>query len=203
VSGVYRITCLITNKDYIGSSSRDIYRRLKDHRGFLRRGVHHSVLLQRAWNKYGASAFLFQIIEKCSAELCIEREQYWMDIFQCTNPRLGYNISPFAGSNRGSRFKRTHPPTPKSEQARRLVSLALRGVPKSREHALKVGAHHFNPIVQLTMDGKFIQEWQGASKVLPVLGIGQGNITNCCLRKRKSTGGFKWMYKSEYYGDTN
>ncbi len=33
------------------------------------------------------------------------------------------------------------------------------------------------------------------------LKLHQGNIVNCCKGKRKTTGGYKWMYKSDYYGN--
>ena len=49
-SGVYQILNVTTNKRYIGSS-KNIVKRLKDHIKSLHSGKHHSILLQRAWNK--------------------------------------------------------------------------------------------------------------------------------------------------------
>jgi hypothetical protein len=56
------------------------------------------------------------------------------------------------------------------------------------------------PIVQLSLNGEFIREWKGgieASK--SVKGIRRGHISSVCTGKRKSCGGFKWMFAEEYY----
>jgi group I intron endonuclease len=60
---------------------------------------HHSIKLQRAYNKYGIDNFIYEIIEECNELLLIEREQYWIDsLNSCKN---GYNSSPTAGSPLG------------------------------------------------------------------------------------------------------
>lgn len=50
--GIYKITNLINNKFYIGSSS-DLKKRLYEHRRELNLGVQANKHLQSAWNKYG------------------------------------------------------------------------------------------------------------------------------------------------------
>jgi group I intron endonuclease len=62
-SGVYQIRNIINNKRYIGSSARGIYNRWKLHKSTLNRKIHHSILLQRAWDKYGKENFIFEILE--------------------------------------------------------------------------------------------------------------------------------------------
>ncbi len=54
------------------------------------------------------------------------------------------------------------------------------------------------PIVQLSKDGKFIRRWSGAREAQRELGINNGHITACCKGKRKSAGGFKWVYTTDY-----
>lgn len=65
----------------------------------------------------------------------------------------------------------------------------------------KLGSEHHRSIsiVQLDLNGKFIKKWSCAAEVERELGINHSNITACCLGKRKSVGGFKWMYASEYF----
>jgi len=102
-TGVYQIRNLINNKRYIGSTSSSdrggFKRRERDHRSGLHRGRHHSVHLQRAWDKYGAEAFIFEILEICLPARCLKREQHYMDSLlfaSCADQRfhqLGYNIS--------------------------------------------------------------------------------------------------------------
>jgi len=91
-SGIYRITNLSNNKVYIGSSL-NITRRIKDHLYKLGLGKHHSVLLQRAWDKYGWEYFDIDILESCDKNLLQDREQYYLDLYESYSPRKGYNIS--------------------------------------------------------------------------------------------------------------
>lgn len=52
-------------------------------------------------------------------------------------------------------------------------------------------------ILQYSKSGDFIREWQSAAEVERVLDICSSNITKCCKGKRKSSGGFIWIYKEE------
>lgn len=64
----------------------------------------------------------------------------------------------------------------------------------------KLGAEHHRsiPIVQLSLNGQFIKKWACASVVQRELGINQGCITSCCKGKRKSAGGYRWMYYEDW-----
>ena len=70
--GIYQLT--INNKNYIGSA-KNIGIRLSKHLLDLERGNHHSIYLQRAWNKY--QTINVEIIEFCNN--LIEKEQYYLD----------------------------------------------------------------------------------------------------------------------------
>jgi group I intron endonuclease len=94
-SGVYGILNLINDKIYIGSS-KSIKNRFKWHFNALENNKHHSILLQRAWNKYGEDAFIFFIIER-TIDLLLQ-EQYWLDRFASYNVDCGYNLYIIAGS---------------------------------------------------------------------------------------------------------
>lgn len=63
ICGVYRIQCKVTGDYYIGGSNH-IYQRWLEHRADLRRGVHIAKKLQEDWNRYGADAFEFTILEE-------------------------------------------------------------------------------------------------------------------------------------------
>ncbi len=100
-SGIYKIENLVNSKVYIGSS-KDIYKRWKEHKKKLLNNNHHSQHLQKSWNKYGENNFQFDIIEECLDIYLIEREQYWMDYYNCYHRDYGYNILPKAGSLKGN-----------------------------------------------------------------------------------------------------
>lgn len=54
------------------------------------------------------------------------------------------------------------------------------------------------PIVQLTLDGKFIRRWSSAREVERELGFDHSNIAKCCIGKRNYSFGFRWVYASNY-----
>lgn len=89
--GVYEIVNTVNGKRYVGSS-KNIEKREKEHFNDLRRGRHHAIALQRAWNKYGENNFYFSVIEECADVELIEREQAHLD------SGFDYNSSPTAGN---------------------------------------------------------------------------------------------------------
>lgn len=93
--GIYKITNLLNNKFYIGSSC-DIRARKYLHFSMLKNNKHHSPILQRVYNKYGKKYLSFEIIEECDVENLIEREQYYLDSL-----KPEYNICKVAGRTAG------------------------------------------------------------------------------------------------------
>ena len=89
---VYMIKNTITGKVYIGSSIKG-RRRLTQHKLGLNRNEHFNSYLQRSWNKNGSEAFEFSVLELCDDNVRLEREQFWIDKFNSSNPEFGYNIS--------------------------------------------------------------------------------------------------------------
>lgn len=99
-SGVYQILNLVNNKKYIGSS-QNLSRRLADHKRLLKRSIHCNKHLQSSFNKYGADNFSFEVVEYCSIEQLICKEQFWADSF---NLNELYNKREIVQSNRGFKF---------------------------------------------------------------------------------------------------
>ena len=97
-SGIYQILNIINGKFYIGSAIY-IRHRWQTHLWRLNKGIHQNKHLQASWNKYGAFAFEFQILEYCSKAELIEREQLWLDWTRACE--VGYNIRIVANSNSG------------------------------------------------------------------------------------------------------
>ncbi|SRR6266487_382289 len=98
--GIYRITCAVIHKIYIGSAV-NLYKRWGTHSYYLRRNAHHNPKLQTAWNKYGQEAFTFEVVELVLVpELLTAREQYWLETLKPFG-RKGFNIARIAGSSLG------------------------------------------------------------------------------------------------------
>lgn len=55
-------------------------------------------------------------------------------------------------------------------------------------------------VVQITLQGEFVKEYKTISLAEKEIGMNSGKISAVCRGKRKTAGGFKWMYKEEYYG---
>ncbi|PKG24682.1 NUMOD3 domain-containing DNA-binding protein [Niallia nealsonii] len=93
--GIYMITNKINGNFYVGSSN-DFKVRWKTHRNKLNAGTHHSIHLQRAWNKYGEESFEFAgIIELPNdKDILHEKEQTFLD--QHYGKQYCYNGHPVA-----------------------------------------------------------------------------------------------------------
>lgn len=155
-TGVYAIINMIDGKKYVGSASLSIDKRWNDHRRDLGNGRHHSVHLQRAWDKYGKSAFSFQVLAFCKADMCVRLEQLWIDCFRAADRRHGYNIAPIAGSTRGKlhteeaieKMRKAHRGHKQSAEwvSKRALSMKNRGTkrksppPRTHEHRMNLSA---------------------------------------------------------------
>lgn len=112
-SGIYAILNLKNHKHYVGSAV-NLRKRKGVHLAELRAGRHHCSKLQNAWNKYGESAFRFDVLEIVEdKERLIEREQFYID---ATLPF--YNSARIAGSSLGRVT---------SSETRKKISEALTG----------------------------------------------------------------------------
>lgn len=97
-TGVYKITNTITGMIYIGSAAKSFRVRWNQHKLALSKNQHHNSHLQRAWNLYGEDSFLFEVIETCSVEQCLIREEFHIGSYDFFSL---YNLLPHAGSNLG------------------------------------------------------------------------------------------------------
>jgi group I intron endonuclease len=166
-SGVYLIRCVVSGKIYIGST-RSILERWRHHRWHLRNGKHGNAHLQAAWDKYGDSAFRFEVLWLCPKEELVVREGQYMALYNALDANHGYNLEVVTAGG-----YRTHSPETcakisfgnkgktVSAEARAKISEASRGrkhsadavakmrrslkgrtkgVPKSAEHKVNLSA---------------------------------------------------------------
>lgn len=126
-TGVYLITNLENGKAYVGSSVR-LSRRLTGHRSDLRGNRHVNQKLQRAWNKYGESAFKFEVIEYTDDANVRMREQHWIDQHLSNGTEL-YNNSLSAEGNHGYQH---------SQATKEKIAAAQTGKRHSEETKLKM-----------------------------------------------------------------
>lgn len=143
---IYAIKNKANGKCYVGSAA-SVLKRWNSHRYMLRKGIHHSPALQRAWVKYSQDGFEFTILEQLT-EACqvIVREQHWIDVLHAAHPQRGYNVAPAAGTRAGVpqpesvkvSSRALHLGVPKSAETRQKMSEAAKGKPKSEAHRQKL-----------------------------------------------------------------
>ena len=101
---IYQIRHIASGKVYVGSAVNPRLR-WKNHRIMLLNGNHPNRYLQNAWDKHGAAAFAFEILEPVLfVEDLIIREQHWIDKLKASVRTHGYNITPTAGSQLGTKL---------------------------------------------------------------------------------------------------
>lgn len=100
-SGVYQFKNLITNQRYIGQSV-DIEDRYIKHIRLLELGMHHSIKLQKAWDKYGKENFTHCILIECPTDELLKQEEYYVRKY---NSHVGgYNMK-MGGIGKGGHYK--------------------------------------------------------------------------------------------------
>lgn len=89
-SGIYKITCVVNNRIYIGSA-KNFRIRFNRHLNDLKNNKHINTHLQRAFDKYGIDNFKFEILEECESSKLLETEQIYLDKLKPYNEN-GFNI---------------------------------------------------------------------------------------------------------------
>lgn len=168
-SGVYAIYCKSNNKLYIGSAV-NFHARLKRHLYHLRNDKHHSIKLQRAFNKYEIENFIFIILENVDKSELLDKESYWIN--HLNSYKNGFNCTDVC--KKPKNFKLT------SKQIQKRIQKSSK------------------PVVCLTIDGEYICTYPSVSKAAMSIGEQSTNISACCKGKLNYVKDFIFVYESEY-----
>jgi group I intron endonuclease len=185
LTGVYAIVNTINGKVYIGSTSLSFSRRWSVHLKDLQRQKHHSLALQRAFNKYGEESFSFKILAVLDGENHIEREQYYMDAFKSYKRENGYNMLPVAGSQKGflassetrMKLSKLHTGSKRSAETKKRMSLKKLG-----QNHPKFGGHYHTPF------GIFESSYEAARST----GLHSNTIYRRCHNPKKASAGWSF-----------
>lgn len=130
-SGIYLITHTASGKVYVGSAI-NLRLRFIRHRSDLKTNTHFNPLLQRHWNKYGAEAFCFSVLEFVDEKVdLIPRETYWIAKLNAADRSSGFNFLISGGGRLGMKH---------SEETKAKIGAAHKGKKISPEHAAAVSA---------------------------------------------------------------
>ncbi len=91
--------------------------------------------------------------------------------------------------------------TPLTDEHKIKISIALKGKAKSEEAKLKMKLNHnyhdLVEIIKCDKEGNIICIYPSIADASRDTGVLQTHISRCARGKRKSAGGFKWMYRNE------
>ena len=203
-AGIYRWVNKVNGKTYIGSSV-NLARRFRVYYdlSFL------SVRLEKAKShiysailKHGYSNFQLEILEYCTKENAISREQYYIDLL---NPE--YNLNSTAGSRLGaklseeSRLKKSQAAQghKHTEETKNLISLANKGInneSSTNGEVSTIKGYIIAKLDSVERAGKAIEvanihtnevtRYSSISSASEALGISQASISTYLSRKRTS-----------------
>lgn len=186
-TGIYKITCLNNKKIYIGSAcslnhsskKTGFYRRWMDHLKALKNNKHHNHYLQNCFNKYGSNCLKFEIIEYCSKEEAVSKENYWIKHFNSNNSKYGFNIIKNNLSNYG-KFTKEH---------KEKISKSLTGRVRKLEDVKKWS----KSVIQYDINNNIINTFYSMSEASRKTGISRQDIGQACIGKKiKTAGGYIW-----------
>jgi group I intron endonuclease len=100
--GIYKITCKIDGKVYVGGTS-NLRLRKNNHYFTLKYGIHKNHKFQKDYDLYGKTNFEFEILEFVDDETKLdEREDYWTNKLKSNINEFGYNQRPiYVNTNLG------------------------------------------------------------------------------------------------------
>lgn len=175
---IYKTTNLITGKIYIGQ-----YTGLKQN--YLGSGTY----ILRVIKKYGKENFKREILEICQIQEQLDfNEEYYIELYNSTNPNIGYNLSKKAlGVHKGYKNNKEH--NQKIKEFRLTYKF-------SKESKRQMSLSKYKPIYQLnSITEEIIQEWPSTLEVYKV--IKNIDIYSCLRGHQNIAGGFKWKYKNQ------
>lgn len=105
-SGIYIITNSINDKVYVGSA-KCFRLRVAGHKYTLSKGKHNR-RFQNFVDKYGVDTLSISVLELCSEQDLLIREQYWIDFYESWKSSKGFNVAKIAGSNLGCKMPESH-----------------------------------------------------------------------------------------------
>ena len=182
---IYQIRNKVNNKIYIGSTN-NLERRWENHIYQLKNNIHHSIKLQKAWNKYGEDNFEFSIIEEFNSDNEDDKyikEQYYLDLYESYTDK-GYNMSNVADTRK--LFKRIKSENSVFTKITKEVAIAIKRELCETDKQQKEIAEEFNVTRGVVSNIANLNTWAN-----------YGEEYNEILKKKKKSIGYLDDYKEQ------
>ena len=147
---IYKITCLVNGKSYVGPTRQGLSRRITEHK---RDSNKDRPGIDAAIHKYGWENFTVEVLEECPVEQLNDREIFWIAELNTKVPN-GYNLTDGGegGLNPSDEVRARISATSKGRcpnkgnhhtaEAKAKISAVHKGKPFSEEHKAKIRANH-------------------------------------------------------------
>ena len=206
---VYSISHTASGRFYVGQSSKTAAR-LSSHRNMLRRGDHHCVHLQRAWDAYGESAFQFLRLASFDAhEDAIKEEQRILDELFATgalfnsarsnDPKISILFATSKEARKRASLTRSKAPHLLAQlaDARKNAftkdAIAKR-VASTKRNGTACAAQRM-PVIAMDYATGQSRRFISLAEASRVTGASHGNIHSCCNGIRRIANGFVFTYE--------
>lgn len=199
-----------SGKVYIGITGRGVRKRWGKGGYYYLHGPRRNIYFKRAILKYGWDAIKHEIIQdNISKEEACRLEQHLISQYKETG--LCYNM--IDGGQTGVLGLK------KSKESRERQSLLMkrnwqlhperyanRATCKGRKTPIEVRRKRSTPVVQYTLEGEIVKEFESIPDAVEATGISGKTIRNCCkggyycssrgyFTNIYSAGGYKWRFK--------
>jgi group I intron endonuclease len=217
---IYKITCLVNNKIYIGYTKNTPEKRLKQHFRAAKGKAAINNKFAKAILKYKKDNFNIESIFTCyTKEKALQKEIELISRYNSIKEGYNTKIGGDAGATNNKRdvsgcknpmFGKTNKHTPeiKYQISQSVINFnksnsesALIANKNRRNKLIEMNKTIFNqlnkkPILQIDVKtNKIMREWPSSKDAGNYLGIFPTSITKVCKGKNNSAGGFKWSYK--------
>lgn len=207
---VYMHINKINNKKYIGITSRSLNKRWRKNGDGYKSSPHFFNSIK----KYGWDNFEHIILfEKLSEEEAKSKEKYLINEYKTFDNKYGYNCTLGGDGTTGykcseeqkQQMRERKLGTKASEETKEKMRNAMLGREFTEEWKQKISESHIGdknpaskPVVQLNENYELIKEYSCGRYAEQELGINVVNISQVCLGKANSAGGYVFMFKDEY-----
>ena len=197
---IYKATCSITGKSYIGQTVRTLETRQKEH---LK--AKDDYAFHRALRKHKPESFVWSILENCDDATLGDKEKYWISFYDTF--RNGYNETEGGDDASALIAWQLDNPDKVLENAKNGLKYANEWRRQHPEEALKqtleaqkLGAQATKKKVRcIDLDLEFdglsdAERWSKSSKNPNGKPANHQHISKVCKGQRKTCGGYRWEY---------
>ena len=204
---IYKITNNITNKNYIGETTRTLSARWQQHK-IRAKDDNNRTYLYLSMRKYGIENFSIEVIEECDDLERFERETHYIKSLNTLAPN-GYNL---ILSQKGittlyddtiielwnSGLTLTEIGKQLSHDPKTIGRiLENHGITKNEFQKRKgefIGKNSSKAVVQYSMTGEYLGEWESATAAGLATGLNRNSISKCCNGSLLTYKNYIWQY---------